>query len=135
MIDIKIDLSVNIQRLTYKKKTNLFQNNLKIFIFIKRRNIESVLQITLLSSIKIQLFIENAIKFYSFFSILQYIKDDLKTSSPLRKTTFPSLLKIQKLKMSNHSLPLQTSTGKEGSSCWDAQTGRDCFLCSIVPFI
>ncbi len=37
--------------------------------------------------------------------------------------------------MADHNLPLQTSTGKEESSCWDAQTGHDCFLCSIVTFV
>ncbi len=77
-----------------RKEEIIFQNNL--IILIKRHSIESVLQITLLLGIKMRSSIENTIKFHSFFSILQYIKDDLKVLSPLRKTTFSSLLKIQK---------------------------------------
>jgi hypothetical protein len=76
-----------------RKEEIFFQNNLTILI--KRRSAESVLQIILLSDIKIRSCIENAIKFHSFFSILQYIKNDLKASSPSRKTAFSSLLKIQ----------------------------------------
>jgi hypothetical protein len=44
-------------------------------------------------------------------------------------------ISISRFKMADHNLPLQTSTGKEESSCWDAQTGHDCFLCSIVTFV
>jgi hypothetical protein len=48
-----------------RKEEIFFQNNLTILI--KRRSIESVLQITLLLGIKMRSSIENAIKFHSFF--------------------------------------------------------------------
>jgi hypothetical protein len=34
--------------------------------------------------------------------------------------------------MTGNLLPPQTSTGKEGSSCRDAQNGRGCFLCGMI---
>jgi len=38
------------------------------------------------------------------------------------------------LKTTHHSLPPQTSTGKEGNSCRDAQNGRGCFLCGMFKY-
>jgi hypothetical protein len=46
-----------------------------------------------------------------------------------------SIINIGQLKSTDHSLPPQTSTGKEGSSCRDAQIGRACFLCGMFAVL
>lgn len=38
-------------------------------------------------------------------------------------------MNVGQLKTTSNSLPPQTTRGKEGSSCRDAQVGRSCFLC------
>jgi hypothetical protein len=45
-----------------------------------------------------------------------------------------SIINLGQLKTTFNILPPQTSTGKEGSSCRDAQIGRSCFLCGIIEF-
>lgn len=39
---------------------------------------------------------------------------------------------IGQLKTTLNNLPPQTTTGKEGNTCRDAQTGRSCFLCGMI---